>query len=180
MQQVFRDNSSAIFVLMTFEAILERIVAQFPGTVLVSDSQALQPWVQLAPEQLVAVCAWLRDEPGLYFDHLACLSGVDLGPATNRMEVVYHLASLTQGHSLVLRVQVPRTMADGTLPSVPTLSGVWRAADWHEREAFDLLGIAFEGHPDLRRMLLPADWQGHPLRKDYQAPDSYHGIDVAY
>ena len=94
------------------------------------------------------------------------------------VEVVYHLSSLVHRHRLVLKVMLPRWQDDveGRLPEVPSVSDVWRTADWHEREVFDLSGVAFVGHPDLRRILLPEDWVGHPLRKDYQLPAEYHGI----
>ena len=89
----------------------------------------------------------------------------------HKFEVVYHLFSYTHRHALVLKVGVPRDNA-----RLATVSTVWRAALWQEREIFDLLGVDFEGHPDLRRILLPEDWVGHPLRKDYVEPTEYHGI----
>ena len=94
------------------------------------------------------------------------------------IEGVYHLSSLTRKHRLVLKVVLPRWKDDveGQLPEVPTVSGIWRTADWHEREVFDLSGIRFLDHPDFRRILCAEDWVGYPLRKDYQMPDEYHGI----
>lgn len=146
--------------------------------VLASDHTLLQPALTLAPEALAAACAFLRDDSRLYFDYLSCLSGIDLGPADGRMGVVYHLMSIPHGHRIVLKAFVPRDL-DGQ-PSLPSVTGVWRSAEWHEREAYDLFGIRFEGHPDLRRILMPEDWEGHPLRKDYVNPAKYHGIKIQY
>ncbi|MBX3102664.1 MAG: NADH-quinone oxidoreductase subunit C [Bacteroidetes bacterium] len=169
---------------MTFAEICSALEARFPQAVLARDAQVPQPWLQIDAAQLPQVCLWLRDTPGFYFDHLACLSGVDMGPEAGRMQVVYHLTSLTQGHTLVLKVEAARGESSAesaeAMPRVPSVSAVWRAADWHERETYDLLGIFFDGHPDMRRILMPADWQGHPMRKDYQDPDSYHDIALDY
>ena len=128
---------------------------------------------QVEAAALHAICLVLRDSA--YFDYLACLSGVDQGPEAATMEVVYHLYALVYGYGVALYVSLPRET-----PEVPSVSDIWRAADWHEREAYDLLGIGFTSHPDLRRILLPDDWQGHPLRKDYQTPDTYQGIKIDY
>ena len=93
-------------------------------------------------------------------------------------ELVYHLWSTKARASLVLKVKLPRWKDDqpGQLPEVSSVEGVWRGADWHEREVFDLSGIRFLGHPDLRRILCPEDWDGYPLRKDYEMPLEYHGM----
>jgi NADH-quinone oxidoreductase subunit C len=96
------------------------------------------------------------------------------------MEIVYNLYSIPYNSQLTLKVELIRNKADEPLPELPSVSHIWRTADWHEREAYDLMGIKFSGHPDLRRILLTADWQGHPLRKDYQIQETYHGIKVAY
>src|SRR5690606_639093 len=104
----------------------------------------------------------------------------DNGPEAGTLEVVYHLYSIPYEHSLVLKVTVPRNQPDEPLPTIPSVTHIWRTADWHEREIFDLIGINFEGHSDLRRILLPADWTGHPLRKDYQNLEYYHDIRVPY
>jgi len=92
--------------------------------------------------------------------------------------VLYHLSSMIHRHRLMIRVVLPRWKdgAQGSLPEVPTVSHLWRTADWHEREGYDLMGVYFTGHADLRRILCPEDWAGHPLRKDYQMPEEYHGI----
>jgi NADH-quinone oxidoreductase subunit C len=129
-----------------------------------------EPAIRLAPAAIVAVCEHLKTDPGLGFDCLSNQSGVDY-PKRNEIEVVYHLASYRLRHACVLKVGVPRDN-----PAMPTVSRVWSTAIWQEREIFDLLGIVFDGHPDLRRILLPEDWVGHPLRKDFVEPTEYHGI----
>jgi NADH-quinone oxidoreductase subunit C len=130
----------------------------------------LEPAIRVAPTAIVAVCEYLKTDPGLGFDYLSNQSGVDY-PKRNEIEVVYHLASYRLRHACVLKVSVPRDN-----PAMPTVSRVWSTAIWQEREIFDLLGIVFDGHPDLRRILLPEDWVGHPLRKDFVEPTEYHGI----
>jgi NADH-quinone oxidoreductase subunit C len=120
--------------------------------------------VVVAPGDLVRVCRFLRDDPDLAFDFLSSVTGVDrlrLLDRAPRLEVVYHLYSISHKRRLRLKVRVD----DGE--SVPTITGLWETANWHEREVFDLFGVPFAGHPDLRRILTPEDWEGHPLRKDY-------------
>jgi len=108
---------------------------------------------------LLSVCERLRNDPALAFDYLACLTSID---RQDHFEVAYNLRSLTHKHEFCLKVRLPHDN-----PRLPSVTSIWRGANWHEREAFDLMGIIFDGHPDLRRILLPADWEGHPLRKDY-------------
>ena len=114
-------------------------------------------------EGLLELLTWLRDEPGLYFNFLSDVSGVDLGEfATPRFAVAYHLYSLKHNHRLRLKVLLKEDDAQ-----VPTVSGIWKSANWMEREVYDLFGIDFINHPDLRRILMPADYEGFPLRKDF-------------
>ncbi|HEY9402273.1 MAG TPA: NADH-quinone oxidoreductase subunit C [Pyrinomonadaceae bacterium] len=114
-------------------------------------------------EQIVELCEYLKTAPDFGFNLLADICGVDRGPEEDpRFEVNYHLFSTTKFHRLRLKVVLGEEDA-----SVPTVTGVWRTANWHERETFDMFGVRFEGHPDLRRILLPDDWQGHALRKDF-------------
>lgn len=114
-------------------------------------------------EHIVEACSFLKTAPGLNFDLLTDLCGFDRGPEEEpRFEVNYHLFSTTRYHRLRLKV-----VLNEEDPRVPTVTGVWRTANWHERETYDLFGVIFDGHPDLRRILLPEDWQGHALRKDF-------------
>jgi NADH-quinone oxidoreductase subunit C len=114
-------------------------------------------------DRIVEACSYLKTAPDFAFDLLSDLSAVDRGPEEEpRFEVNYHLFSTTKYHRLRLKVLLREDDVH-----VPTVTGVWRTANWHERETYDLMGIIFDGHPDLRRILLPDDWQGHPLRKDF-------------
>jgi NADH-quinone oxidoreductase subunit C len=114
-------------------------------------------------ERIRDVCASLKTAPGLEFDFLSDICGVDRGPEEEpRFEVNYHLFSTKKYHRLRLKVLLNEEDAH-----VPTVTGVWRTANWHERETYDLFGVIFDGHPDLRRILLPDDWEGHALRKDF-------------
>ena len=114
-------------------------------------------------EHIAAACEFYKTTPGLEFTMLSDLCGVDRGPEEDpRFEVNYHLFSTTKFHRLRLKVLLAEDDA-----RVPTVTTVWRTANWHERETFDMFGVVFEGHPDLRRILLPDDWQGHALRKDF-------------
>ena len=173
---------------MSGQAFLDRLTTRFPGAITGHNLAAIDPWIEVAPEHLVAVATYLRDEPDLRFAMLNCVSGVDyFEPDAKKaakndwqphLEVVYHLSSIAHKTTLVLKVILPRWKGDkpGELPEVPSVSGVWSTANWHERETFDLVGVRFTGHPDMRRILCPEDWIGHPLRKDYEMPLEYHGI----
>ncbi|MCX8052362.1 MAG: NADH-quinone oxidoreductase subunit C [Armatimonadetes bacterium] len=119
--------------------------------------------VKLDPLLLVAVCRFLRSEPELAFDYLADITAIDW---RDRIEVVYRMTNLATNAKVVLRVDLDRNK-----PEVDSVVPVWRGAEWQEREVYDLMGVVFRGHPDLRRILLPDDWEGHPLRKDYVIPD---------
>lgn len=160
---------------MTFSDITDLLTTQF-STDLRPNTQNIQPFLTVPADQLVELCQCLRDDERLFFDLLACITAIDNGPETDTMDVIYNLTSIPYEHDLMLKVVLPRNSQRTTLPSVPSVAHIWRTADWHEREAFDLVGIHFDNHPDLRRILLPADWIGHPLRTDYQEPEQYHGI----
>ncbi|HWK58324.1 MAG TPA: NADH-quinone oxidoreductase subunit C [Parapedobacter sp.] len=159
--------------------VQELLAAEFGDQAVTAvEELGLQPALVIHREKLAAVCLFLRDHEETYFDFLSCISAVDNGVESGSFSVVYHLASIPHQHQLTLKVIVENDRHLDNLPVVPTVSGVWRTADWHEREAFDLMGIYFEGHPDLRRILLPEDWEGYPLRKDYQEAETYHGIAI--
>lgn len=152
------------------EKLLGQLKARFPGSPLQAVYHPQRPRIHLPAEHWRPLAEYLRHEPSLKFDWLRCLTGVDYA-ADGQMCVVYDLWSFEHRHDLAVKVFTPRSA-----PSVPSVADLWPAADWHEREAFDLLGILFAGHPDLRRILLADDWDGHPLRKDYVFPREYHGI----
>lgn len=159
---------------MTIPEISEKLKAHLPDAVLETKAEAVvDPFIKIAPQQTEAVARTLRDDPDLAFDYLMCLSGVDYAKGT--LGVVYNLFSFKHRHKVTVKVEVPRDAAQ-----VPSVAAVWPTANWHEREAYDLLGIVFTGHPDLRRILLPDDWEGYPLRKDYQVPEFYRGMKVPY
>lgn len=164
---------------MSFEEIKTLLLQKFGEEVIVGEETGgLQPALLIRPDAIAEVCKELRDNPATYFDFLSCLSGVDYGVDDGRFGVVYHLSSIPYGLQLVLKISTVNDRAPDNLPTFPTVSNVYRTADWHEREAYDLVGIFFEGHPDLRRILLPDDWEGYPLRKDYQNAEFYKGIKI--
>ncbi|MCH2130902.1 MAG: NADH-quinone oxidoreductase subunit C [Pirellulaceae bacterium] len=173
---------------MTGEEFLTRLKKKFGDGVVGAELTAIDPWIEVSPDALVEVGRYLRDEADLRFGMLNCITGVDyFEPDPKKakkadwdphVEVVYHLSSIEHKHSIVLKVLVPRWKGGepGEIPEVPSVVSLWGTADWHEREVYDLSGIRFVGHPDLRRILCPEDWVGYPLRKDYEMPLEYHGI----
>jgi NADH-quinone oxidoreductase subunit C len=155
---------------MTTQEIHERLKARFGDAVGPLSEPKIDATCVVKREAIVDVCRFLKTEPGLELDFLEDETAVDW-PKRNVIEIVYHLLSYTHRHAIVLKVE-----ADRAAPSVPTVEGVWKTANWFEREIFDLFGVDFPGHPDLRRLMLPDDWVGHPLRKDYQEAGGWHGI----
>lgn len=141
------------------EQLEQAVRNRFPDAVAETTEIGGIPTLTVAADAIVDICLFLRDDPGLRFDYLMSLTGVDW---TDRLEVVYHLYSIPMKHYLTLKIGTDRES-----PSVPSVCPVWKAADWQEREVYDMFGIAFEGHPDLRRILMEDDWEGFPLRKDY-------------
>lgn len=166
---------------MSFDEIKQLLIDKFgAGIIEGEETTGLQPALLIAPDKIIDVCLELRNNPKTYFDFLSCLTGVDYGIETGRFGVVYHLASIPYQLQLTLKISTAYDRAEGGEPVFKSLTSVYRTADWHEREAYDLVGIFFEGHPDLRRILLPDDWEGYPLRKDYQTAEYYKGIKVDF
>lgn len=165
--------------MIRFDDIAQLLSDKFGSNVILErQTDNLQPALVIQADMIVPVCEELRDNESTWFDFLSCLTGVDHGPIDQKFSVVYHLSSIPHQHQLVLKVIIAHDRQLETLPSFHSVSGVWKTAEWHEREAFDLLGIHFTGHPDERRILLPEDWEGFPLRKDYQAAEEYKGIKI--
>ncbi len=147
--------------------IYERLKQRLPDKIVDVSGKA-DPFAVVEAGAIVEVCRFLRDEPETAMDCLSNETGVDY---KDRIEVVYHLFSYKHRHGCVLKVKLPREN-----PILATVEEIWRAANWMEREIFDLLGVTFEGHSDMRRILMPEDWPGYPLRKDFVEPLEYHGI----
>jgi NADH-quinone oxidoreductase subunit C len=164
---------------MSLEEIKSLLTAKFGEDIITGvEPGGLQPALLIDPDRIHLVCRELRDNSKTYFDFLSCLSGVDYGVEAGRFGVVYHLASIPYQTQLTLKVSTENDRNSDELPTFPSITKVYLAADWHEREAYDMVGIFFEGHPDLRRILLPDDWEGFPLRKDYKTAEYYKGIKI--
>jgi NADH-quinone oxidoreductase subunit C len=173
---------------MTAADIAALLEQQFGSRIKSKNLEAIDPFVLVEAADLPEVCRLLKEDSRLHFDLLNCISGVDyLEPDPKKaakagfdphMEVVYHLSSFRHRHRFVVKVLLPRWKDNkaGELPEVPSVTSLWPAAVWHEREVYDLSGVWFSGHPELTRILLADDWVGHPLRKDYEYPLEYHGI----
>ncbi len=153
---------------------VEAIRQAFPDAVQKVVEFRGETTVYVEPSQLAAVAEFCRDDDDLRFDLLVNLAGVDDLPESPRFAVVYHLYSMLHNRTLRLKVRIP----DDDDPRVPSVTPVWPTANWQEREAFDMFGIRFEGHPDLRRILTPPDWDGHPQRKDY--PLGYETVQFSF
>jgi NADH-quinone oxidoreductase subunit C len=173
---------------MTINDIYDRLSKAFQRWLAGHNFEALDAWIEIKPEGLPEIARLLRDEPDLQFDMLHCITAVDyFEPDAKKaaqvewqphVELIYHLSSMVHRHRLVLKINLPRWLGgvEGQLPEVASVSSIWRTAEWHEREVYDLMGVNFSGNADLRRILCPEDWIGHPLRKDYEMPAEYHGI----
>ncbi len=142
--------------------VVQRLRAWDAGAVLETIEFRGETTVVLPREQLLRVSGVLATEPFLYFAFLSDITTVDRFPLEPRFEVNYQLLSIARSDRLRLKVKLA-----GNDPVLPSVTSVWPTANWHERENYDLFGIRFEGHPDLRRILMPDDWEGYPLRKDY-------------
>ncbi len=171
------------------ERALATLEAAHPNVVVASETGGMHPWIQLQAEGLAEAMRTLRDHADTQLDCCHLVTGTDYpgkGKDVGEIEVLYHLCSYTKREDasyakravkndpwVAIKVRVPRDK-----PEVPSVEKVWTGADWHERETFDLMGVIFTGRDDLRRILLPEDWPGHPLRKDWEYPADYHGIPI--
>lgn len=153
--------------------IFDKLKAEFGDSIIeFNDKQPTDSFILVETNKIFDVCYTLRDKEEFLFDYLMCLSGMDLG---ENVSVVYHLYSMKFKHKIILKIITPKSEA-----KVPSVERIWRTADWHERETFDLFGVDFVGHHNLIRILCPYDWEGFPLRKDYETPEYYHGMKVPY
>ena len=153
---------------MSFDDIVKFIESKAASQSLrIDGKQALI----VLPDNWIEISTLLKNESELDFDYLMCISSYDKGD-NKTYGAAYNFYSLIKQHYLEVRVETE----DGT--EIPSVTSLWQTADWHEREAFDMMGIIFKGHPSLKRILLSEDWEGYPLRKDYKEPDYYHGMPV--
>jgi NADH-quinone oxidoreductase subunit C len=155
---------------MNFEEIRTRLAAKFGERIGALAPANKDAFLVVPAADVREICRFLKDDPDLAFDCLMNLSTVDW-PKKNQIEVVYHLWSYSKRHAFILKCALDRAK-----PEISSVEPVWKSADWLEREQYDLLGVTFKGHPDLRRIMLPDDWVGHPLRKDYKEEASWHNI----
>ncbi len=160
---------------MTIQEIIELLQGEFENLSITLGENAHPPTLLVESADLTKVCRFLNESDKTFFDYLSCVTGVDNGPEEGDMEVIYHLYSIPYDISLALKVKLSREN-----PIVDSVFSIWRSANWLERETYDLLGIEFTNHPDLRRILLPDNWEGFPLRKDYETQEYFHGIKVDY
>ena len=168
--------------------LVSQLKERFGDGIVDVNAETIDDWIEVTPDVLLDVCEFLAGDSAIKLDMLNCITAVDYlhtdpkkaakADFDPHMQVVYHLSSIEHKHTLVLKVKVDR-WKDGeerSLPEVPSVAGIWRTADWHEREVYDLSGVLFTGHPNMKRILCPDDWVGYPLRKDYEMPLEYHGI----
>jgi NADH-quinone oxidoreductase subunit C len=164
---------------MSPEEICTRLKDRFGDGVTDTVLEACRPYAVIAAAQWHEVALFLRDDPELGFDFLNCISAIDL-LAEDQLGCVYDLTAFPAPSATELmkirHAFAVRVVCERSNPEIPSVADVWPAAEWHEREAFDMMGIRFAGHPELTRILCPEDWEGHPLRKDYAFPIEYQGI----
>lgn len=176
--------------MKTAEEIFNQLKEKFGSAIIeLKTDKPVEPFIVVNPLEIDKICMFLRDANDLQFDSIMNLSGVDDANGIKQkdengletikggtLSVFYHLESTKLRHKLTLK-----TSTDREKPEVVTVTEVWKGTDWHEREAYDMYGIIFLNHPDLRRILMPYDWEfGYPLRKDYKNPEFYQGMKVPY
>jgi NADH-quinone oxidoreductase subunit C len=142
--------------------IAERLKDKFLNEIVEVTQFRDQVFVSIKRDKILDICRYLHDDPDLQMDYLVDLCGVDYPGRKYRFEVIYNLFSMKYRHRIILKALLPEED-----PTIESVVSIWNGANWHERETCDMYGIIFNGHPDLRRILLPEDWEGHPLRKDY-------------
>ena len=157
------------------ESLQNLLSKHFPEVEIILLENSTPGGFQISGENIYSICELLHANENCYFDHLASIAGIDNGVDANTMEIIYTLYSIPRDQHLTLKVVLSREN-----PEVPTVSDIWQAANWHERETYDLYGIQFTNHNDLRRILLPADWIGFPMRKDYEEAPNYHGMAIKH
>lgn len=168
-----RKNNYIIDMKLQAKDIFDKLKSEFSDSIIeLKEDKGSDPFITVDAKKVLDICLFLRDTEELSFDYLSSLNGMDY---KNNLGVVYNLFSTIHNHKITLKV-----ILDKEQPSVPSIEGVWKSANWHEREAYDMFGIKFEGHPNLIRILSPYDWEGYPLRKDYKTPEYYHGFKVPY
>ncbi len=160
---------------MKLSQIKELVLSEYPNSIVGEDENASPAALLVKPQFIFQICELLQSNEKTYFDQLSCLSGLDNGEEAGTMEVIYNLYCIPYDLHLMLKVELDRKH-----PSIDSVMDIWKTADWHEREAYDLFGIHFNKHKDLRRILLPNDWEGFPLRKDYVEQERYHDVKVKY
>ncbi len=160
---------------MQFEEIKSLIELEVPNALCGEDVVSTPKTLLIDREAIFSVCQLLYSHKNTYFDSLSCLTGLDNGTEAGSLEVVYHLYSIPYHLHVALKVFLKYAS-----PTIDSVTSIWKTANWHEREIYDLLGIKFINHPDLRRILLPNDWKGHPLRKEYKEEENYHEIKIKY
>ena len=164
------DQRDPTMTALSFEQVHQKLSARFGDAIGPIQPAKKDAFCTFAPARLVEICQFLKTEPDLWFDFLEDLTATD-HPKQNLIKVVYHFYSYRYRHLFVAKVEVNRQD-----PEVDTVESLWKAANWMEREVFDLFGVRFKGHSDLRRVLLPDDWIGSPLRKDYSEAGGYRDI----
>ena len=154
---------------MVYKELSDKLISKFSDKITPDDEKSI---FFVESEVWLDVATYLKEDASLAFDYLMCISSYDKGDSKS-FGVSYNLYSVSHKHYIECRVEVSSEDI-----KVPSVVGLWKAADWHEREAYDMMGIEFDGHPDLKRILLPHDWEGHPLRKDYKEAEYYHGLPI--
>jgi NADH-quinone oxidoreductase subunit C len=163
---------------MDAAGIISALTPLVPGATYEAVASVDFPTIYVPADRLVETCRALRDTPALRFEAIIEITAADYLPRHPRFEVVYHLLSVSNRQRVRLKVRA------GANDAIPTVQGIWPGAGWPEREVWDMFGVIFDGHPDLRRLLMPEDWEGHPARKDYpvqirKAAQTYEPLEVS-